>query len=402
MLPISPILITNADLQVFGFFTSITSLFLIYNLNVFLFTKVLLLTSVYSILGYCGYRMLYNIDSSESSKVFGIMTSSFVLFMVSALQFNQFAKIITLIFAYSVLMFCLFTNQITIQIKEPKNINYVLYNKTKNGFGAYWVAYRWYFQTFGKQIPSRVFNGTIPHDISKKNVLLIDLDLSCEQLSDLRSKAKSLVMINKTSNKNCMLQAWEYFNTSTPPSLVFWIDSPSSDLLTLTHLRLKKFNDMFDHPYYFQQVRGAIENKSNMMKCLKNKMYFSVENDTVVGYVNTGFWKDEFANMMMKTFEFVDYVVVWSSDGTNTICSYRTNKDDVDVRKFARVHGGDGVSQYKAGSRTFIFPQNTFTVNKNDKVIISEKEYDIKDTTFKNTIVELYKPTTQKSYSIFG
>lgn len=411
MLPVIPVIFSNDDLQVFGFFSGLTSLFLIYNLNVSLFTQVFLLTSLY-ILGYCGYKF-YTTEQLKARQVFEILSITTILFMIAPSQFNLVSKIIIAITysAYSILILLLSLKcSNTCIIKNEKNINFVLYNKTKNGFGAYWVAHYWYFKTFNKIIPSRAFNGTIPQDINGKNVLVVDIDLNETQLLDLK-RAKSVIVVGnnsttyKTTNeRGSMMVVWELFYNTPPPSLVLWINSSSSDLLTLSHFKLNKFNNMFYQSYYFQKIRGEIENKSKMMNCLKNKVYFSVNYidncEYIVGYLNSGFWKNELGMMMLNMYKFVDYVVIWSSDGTNTICSYRTNKDDVDVRKIARLNGGDGINQYKAGSKTITLPQNVFKINKNNKTIIEGKEYDTTDTNFKKIISQLNKPTIK--YSIFG
>ena len=261
-------------------------------------------------------------------------------------------------------------------MENLKDVVVIYHAHCPDGFGAAWSAWK-KFGDSASYLPAKRGEGA-PEGLENKEVYVVDYAWSKEEMLNLQSKVKRLVVIDHhksseedvkalkenifdTNYSGCYL-TWKYFNKDVDvPEIIEYISDgdlnnfilPNADEL-LTYIYAKNltfeiFDEMFKEFSTEQGKKIAIEKGKLLMeyrdKILKVSMeslhFIEFEGHTIPA-VNVSLPMDERSYLVKKIYEkYPPFAMTYRYDDGQWKCSLRSDLS-VDVSKLAMKYGGGG------------------------------------------------------------
>ena len=253
-------------------------------------------------------------------------------------------------------------------------INTLVYyhSNCPDGFGSAW-AFSKFYSDKAEYIPFTYGNKI--KDYEGKNVFFLDCSCDREYLLEIKSKAKSLVLIDHhitalnnlgdldfckidMDNSGCVL-SWKYlYSEKETPIILRYIEDRDLWKWNMKHSKeILCYVDSFDRTFSNwdhinnllssgeESFNTVIKSGSDILRYksqLAEKISKNSERIKICGYngimVNSPFLQGEIADELTS----YDVVLVYYRVGSMYKCSLRTTKDNVNVAKIAEKFGGGG------------------------------------------------------------
>lgn len=266
---------------------------------------------------------------------------------------------------------------------QPDDVDTLIYHGgCSDGFGSALACYV-YFKNTEKKIdyhPAQY--GSIPPDVTGKNVLICDFSYKNAVLKEMISKANKLAVLDhhKTaqaeladiSDKNKVFRmdhsgayiTWCFFHRTTPPTLIRYIEDNDIWLK-----KMDKTQDMTSYIYSLKMefpeyerllddnfietvakpagdgmmrqnnvyIEKAINHSAPKFMMINNKYYFVI-------HVNSSVLKSEIGNQVFKVHPNANFSAIYSINEytTETYFSLRSTNDRTDVSEIAKTMNGGG------------------------------------------------------------
>jgi len=267
---------------------------------------------------------------------------------------------------------------------QPDDVDTVIYHGgCTDGFGSAFACHM-YFKNKSKEItyyPAQY--GSLPPDVSGKNVIICDFSFKYPVLINMISKANKLAILDhhKTAEedlKNIPIThkvfrmdhsgayiTWKFFHrTEAVPPVILYIEDndiwnkvlPQTLEITTFLLAVKfdfaEFEKLLDENYWNNTVipggagmkiqndvyiDSGIKKASPKFMKINNKYYF-------VAHLNSSILKSELGNKVFTTYPNVNFSTIYNhNDGTNeTYFSLRSTNDREDCSQIAKLFNGGG------------------------------------------------------------
>jgi oligoribonuclease NrnB/cAMP/cGMP phosphodiesterase (DHH superfamily) len=256
---------------------------------------------------------------------------------------------------------------------NPNNVNFVIYHGgCVDGFGAAWAAWKLLGDS-AEYFPA--YHGKEPPNVTGKNVAILDFSYSKEVTQELAKVANSIVILDHhASNQEALsnfdfaifdmsrsgaMMSWNFFHSGKKaPLFIEYIQD--RDLWKWNLPNSAEFSAAFHEvPFSFKEydcyligsnVDHAIMRGSHIVRT-NNNLITSISKGavdrTLLGkynckVVNSSMFRSEVGNLLAKECNGIG--VVWSFNHKNQAIhvSFRSNDDEHNVAKIAKVLGDNG------------------------------------------------------------
>lgn len=274
----------------------------------------------------------------------------------------------------------------------PQNVDFVIYHgKCSDGFGSALCAYLFFKPTDGlnssktkvEYYPAS-FNVK-PPNVKGKNVLMCDFTYNADDTKQILKDANSVAIIDHHKSAELNLKnvddkykifkmdhsgaylTWKYFFPEQEvPLLIKYIEDNDIWLKKMPNTQ-EITSYIFVLPFEFEEYEKLYEKLKDSSTVEKEIMpvaqgmkkqndyyvkqaieYGNIKfvnisgNYYIVVYLNTTVLKSEIGNSLLKKYPLCDFAAVYSTDGTYTSFSLRSDDTKADVSQIASKFGGGG------------------------------------------------------------
>lgn len=274
------------------------------------------------------------------------------------------------------------------KIFDKNDIDIVIYHyPCKDGFGSAYVVWKYYFEKDKEIVFHPAQHGSLPPDVTNKNVLLCDFSYSKEVMEQLKEDSNSIFVIDhhKSSidtlkdfeekildmnHSGCIL-TWKYFygdseskEKEEAPLFLRYIED--RDIWKWEMENSKEFSSWFALvENEFDVYDNICENENEIIEGINiGKSFLQLENHyieriakraipklirigdkyLIAAHVNSNLFKSEVGNKIFDIYPFIDLSVVYSlkSSSNMTLFSLRSTNYHADASEIAKMIGGGG------------------------------------------------------------